>query len=268
MASTDGVAAAPAAARPALGIAAADLGRRFFAVALVGFGVENVLFGHYVVARMTPWPADATAQFAVACLTGAVFVACGLAILGGRFVRTAGLAAAMLILGWSLALHWPKAVAGPAWSGDWTNALKAVVLAWGGILVAAQAPGATPPWLASLRAAAPYAIAPFFILAAIQHVMFAPFVQRLVPSFVGFPYFWTYFAAAALLAGGIGMLVPQTRRLASTMTGWMVFSWVFLVHVTLIFTIGPQEWMGVFEALGISGVCLSVAGRSSAHGSP
>ena len=109
------------------------LDRRFFALALVGFGLENIAFGHYVVARAAPWPPDPTAQFVVACVTGFVFVACGLTILSGRVVRPAGLAAAVLILGWSLCLHWPKAIAGPAWSGDWTNALKAVVLAWGGI---------------------------------------------------------------------------------------------------------------------------------------
>jgi uncharacterized membrane protein len=240
-------------------LAPAGLGRLFFAVALVGFGVENVAFGHYVVARMTPWPADATAQFAVAALTGAVLVACGAAILAGRFEREAGLTAAALILGWSLALHWPKTVAGPAWSGDWTNALKAVVLAWGGVLAAARAPGPRHPWLGTLAGAAPYVSAPFFLLAGIQHVMFAQFVQTLVPPFIPGPYFWTYVAAVALLAGGAGMLLPPTRRLAAAMTGWMVFSWVFLVHVTLIFTRGPEEIMGVFEALGISGVCLLLA---------
>ncbi len=36
----------------------------------------------------------------------------------------------------------------------------------------------------------------------------------------------------------------------------MVFSWVFLVHIPLVFTVGSVEWMGVFEALGISGVAL------------
>ena len=34
------------------------LGRLFFALALVGFGLENIVFGHYVVARAAPWPAD------------------------------------------------------------------------------------------------------------------------------------------------------------------------------------------------------------------
>jgi hypothetical protein len=38
----------------------------------------------------------------------------------------------------------------------------------------------------------------------------------------------------------------------------MVFSWVFLVHVPLVFTVGPVEWMGVFEALGLSGVCFAL----------
>jgi len=42
----------------------------------------------------------------------------------------------------------------------------------------------------------------------------------------------------------------------------MVFSWVFLVHVPLIFRIGPLEWQGVFEALGISGVCFLLAASS------
>ena len=190
-------------------LAPAGLGRAFFAVALVGFGVENVAFGHYVVARMTPWPTDATAQLALAYLTGAVFIACGAAILARRFEREAGLAAAALILGWSLALHWPKSIAGPAWSGDWTNALKAVVLAWGGVLAAASAPGPRQPWLGGLADAAAYVCAPFFLLAGIQHFMFAQFVQTLVPPFIPGPYFWTYFAAVALLAGGIGMIVPQ-----------------------------------------------------------
>ena len=43
------------------------------------------------------------------------------------------------------------------------------------------------------------------------------------------------------------------------LTGLMVFSWVFLVHIPLVFTIGRVEWMGVFEALGISGVCFILA---------
>lgn len=85
------------------------------------------------------------------------------------------------------------------------------------------------------------------------------FVATLVPTFIPFPRFWTYVAAVALLSSGLGLLMPPVRRLAAMMTGWMVLSWVFLVHVPLIFTVGVREWMGVFEALGISGVCFLLA---------
>jgi uncharacterized membrane protein YphA (DoxX/SURF4 family) len=179
--------------------------------------------------------------------------------LAGRWTREAALQAAVLILGWSLCLHWPKALAGAPLGGDWTNALKAVVLATGLVAVAARAPGPPNALLAALRHIAPHACAPFFLLAGIQHILFVQFVETLVPPFIPFARFWSYFAAAALLAGGFGLLAPPVRRLAASLTGWMVFSWVFLVHVPLIFRVGPLEWQGVFEALGISGVCLLLA---------
>ena len=238
------------------------LGPLFFALALVGFGLENIAFGHYVVARAAPWPADPAQQHLIAYVTGVLFLASGGAILAGRWTREAALEAAVLILGWSLCLHWPRAIAGPAFSGDWTNALKAVVLVAGGVVVAAGAAGTPSGLLRALRAIAPHASAPFFLLAGIQHILFVQFVETLVPPFIPFPRFWTYFAAAALLAAGFGLLAPPVRRLAATCTGWMVFSWVFLVHVPLIFRLGALEWQGVFEALGISGICFLLADAS------
>ena len=235
------------------------LGQLFLALALIGFGLENVVFGHYVVARAAPWPSDPQPQHIVAYVTGILFLAWGGAIVAGRWTREAAIQAAVLILGWSLCLHWPKAVAGPPLGGDWTNALKAVVLAAGLVVVAARSPGAPNAPLAALRRIAPHACVPFFLLAGIQHILFVQFVETLVPPFIPFGRFWTYFAAGALLAAGFGLLAPPVRRLAATLTGLMVFSWVFLVHVPLIFRVGPVEWLGVFEALGISGVCLLLA---------
>jgi uncharacterized membrane protein len=255
--------ASPAAAGPLLDVrGAAGLGRLILALALVGFGVENLAFGHYVVARAAPWPPDPLQQQLVAAVTGVLFLACGGAILAGRWTREAALQAAALILGWSLCRHWPQAIAGDPFSGDWTNALKAVVLAAGGVVLAARAPGAPGALLAALRRLAPHATAPFFLLAGIQHILFVQFVETLLPPFVPFPRFWTYFAAGALLAAGFGLLAPPVRRLAATSTGWMVFSWVFLVHVPLVFRVGPVEWQGVVEALGISGVCFLLAADS------
>ena len=238
---------------------AAGLGRLFVGLALIGFGVENIAFGHYVVARAAPWPADPLPQHLIAYVTGTLFLASGGAVVADRWTREAALQAAALILGWSLCLHWPKTMAGMPLGGDWTNALKAVVLAAGLIVVAARAPGPPNALLSGLRYVAPHACAPFFLLAGIQHILFVQFVETLVPPFIPFARFWSYFAAGGLLAAGFGLLAPPVRRLAALLTGWMVFSWVFLVHVPLIFRVGALEWQGVFEALGISGVCLLLA---------
>jgi hypothetical protein len=237
----------------------AGLGRILLALALLGFGVENVLFGHYVVARATPWPADPSMRLVVACVTAAVFLASGAAMLMGRFMREAGIASAVLMLGWMLVLRLPGAVAGPAWSGDWTNVLKAATLASGAIGVAVADGRPIGAVLRILRTIGPCATSLFFLLCGIQHFMFAEFVKTLVPRFIPGALFWTYAAGVALIATGIGFCVPPLRRITATLAAAMVFSWVFLVHVPLVFTIGRVEWMGVFEALGISGVCLILA---------
>jgi hypothetical protein len=234
----------------------AGLGRILFALALLGFGIENVLFGHYVVARATPWPADSSMRFLVASVTGAVFLASGAAMLMGRFVREAGIASAALMFGWMLVLRLPTAIAGPAWSGDWTNVLKAATLASGAIGVAVADGRPIDAVLRLLRTIGPCVTSAFFLLCGIQHFMFADFVQTLVPRFIPGAYFWTYAAGVALIATGIGFCVPPIRRLTALLAAAMVFSWVFLVHIPLVYTVGPVEWMGVFEALGIAGVCV------------
>ena len=153
-----------------------------------------------------------------------LLLASGGAILVGRWTREAALQAAVLILGWSLCLHWPKAIAGPAFSGDWTNALKAVVLAAGGLVALFPHPPNPPSRL--LRVTRPRSPrtrrAPFFLLRRPPAPpCCAQFVETLVPPFIPFPRFWTYAAAAALLArrGGFAVAPPVRRLRRPSCTG-------------------------------------------------
>jgi uncharacterized membrane protein len=140
--------------------------------------------------------------------------------------------------------------------------LKAGALAAGVLGVAVDDGRPIGRVLSALRDAAPYAVAAFFLLGGIQHFMFASFVVTLMPPFIPFPLFWTYFAGVALIAAGLGFIAPPPLRvLAGTLAAAMVFSWVFLVHVPLVLRAGRAEWMGVFEALTISGCCLVLARR-------
>jgi len=101
----------------------------------------------------------------------------------------------------------------------------------------------------------------FFIIAGIQHFQFDKFVEDLIPAFIPAHAFWTYFAAIALLAGGIGILINKTAYLAALLSGIMVFGWFVLLHIprAVYDPKGNPEWMGVFESLAFSGLFFALA---------
>ena len=66
----------------------------------------------------------------------------------------------------------------------------------------------------------------------------------------------------ALVAGGIGLVVPATARLAGLLSGAMIFSWVFLVHIPRALETFPGttgETTAVFEAIAMSGIAWLAA---------
>jgi uncharacterized membrane protein YphA (DoxX/SURF4 family) len=75
--------------------------------------------------------------------------------------------------------------------------------------------------------------------------------------------FWTYFAGSALIAGGIGIMVPCVARIAALLTGAMIFLWVLMLHIPRAiadpYTNVGNEWASVWEALAFSGMALMLA---------
>jgi uncharacterized membrane protein YphA (DoxX/SURF4 family) len=63
-----------------------------------------------------------------------------------------------------------------------------------------------------------------------------------------------------LIAGGLGIIVPLTSRLAGGLSGLMIFVWVLIVHIPRAVAIrNSNETIVVFEALAFSGVAFLVA---------
>jgi len=98
--------------------------------------------------------------------------------------------------------------------------------------------------------------------------MHTEFVASPIPTwFPGDAVFWTYFAGVALMSGGIGILIPQTARLAALLAGLMVFSWFWIVHIPRTF-VGVSDSIAVFEALAVSGIAFVLAGYLSQKTAP
>jgi len=102
------------------------------------------------------------------------------------------------------------------------------------------------------------ALVVFFVDCGIAHFGHADFVQSLVPGFIPFPLFFTYFTGATLILGSIGLLIPQTRSIAALLCGMQVLGWFLLLHIPRAITLQGDEWIGVGESLAISGICFMI----------
>lgn len=254
-----------------------SLGRMFLAIGLIAWGIQHLVSGDFVTRVVPAWPDWLPARTPAAYLIGAFLLAAGAAILLRLQARVAALAFGLLALLSFFLLHLPLAASGPLWSAAWTGAGKALVMWAGAMCVVLSLPdthrGASGGRFAEaatrdrLLLACRLALAAFLVLCGIQHFKFAVFVATLIPAWIPGALFWTYFAGVALIAGGVGLLVPRVTRLAALLTGAMIFSWVFLVHLPLVLR-DPHnagDLAAIFEALAFSGVAFMIAGLNDAR---
>jgi uncharacterized membrane protein YphA (DoxX/SURF4 family) len=177
--------------------------------------------------------------------------------------------AALLIFLWAFLRHIPVVAADSLLGGSWTRVGKSLVFIGGCLVIAATSPRESRRNLllpASLDRGDFYVLVGriclgvFLLDSGIQHFMFTTFVASLLPAwFPGDPVFWTRFAGICLIAGGVGLLIPRTARLAALLSGMMVFSWVWIVHLPRTLA-SVSDSIAIFEALAFSGLAFVIAG--------
>ena len=238
-------------------------GRLAFAIGLAGFGVLQFIYGDFVPGRAPKWPAEIPGRLIWAYLSGTLLIAAGAAIISGKRARWAALTTAAMILLWALLRHLPGLVANPH-GIMLTQTGKALALFGGALAVAGSLPHRESTSDDRLLFVGRLSLGAFLILAGIQHFQFTDFVATLVPAWIPAPFFWTYFAAVALIAGGTGLIVPQTSRVAGAMAGSMLLMWVVMLHIPRAISAADaqrrNEWTSVFEALAMSGIAFVLAG--------
>jgi len=106
----------------------------------------------------------------------------------------------------------------------------------------------------------------FFVDCGVAHFQYPDFVKMLIPAFIPFPLFFTYFAAVCLVSGGVGLLIPPTQKLAALLSGIQIAGWFILLHVPRALTIKGDEWIGVGESLAVSGICFMIYSELKSKG--
>ena len=246
-------------------------GRIIFGIGIAALGVLQFFVKDFIVARppSPAWAAGIPGKFAWAYASGILLIISGLAIVANKKGRVAALCIAILVfIGSFLTRNLPDmAAVGKAEDLLWkVNAYKALAICGGALVVAASF---SPKKNNFLMVAGCTSLALFLVICGLAHFKFADFVKDLVPAYIGNGYFWTYFAAVALLAGGVGIIFKQTRKWAVLLSGIMILLWFALLHIPRAINIPPHtsvpiygEWMGVFESFAFSGIFFVLTGLS------
>jgi uncharacterized membrane protein YphA (DoxX/SURF4 family) len=248
-------------------------GRIFFALGIIGLGILQFLAKDFILTR-SPSPTWASAipgRLAWAYISGSLLIIAGFAVLFNIKARLAAFFLGALIFICAFLLRHLYEMT------DWVNAYKSLALSGGAFIVAVsfakkESTSNSDDFFTnnSLLLISCLFLSLFFINCGLAHFKFDDFVKDLVPIYMRARYFWTYFAAVALLATGIGLIFRQTRKWAAACAGLMIFLWFLMVHIPRAINTSPNastphygEWIGVFESLAFSGILFLLAGMSS-----
>jgi putative oxidoreductase len=108
----------------------------------------------------------------------------------------------------------------------------------------------------------------------VLHFVYTDFVATIVPPWIPWHYFWTYFTAISIFAAGIAILARKFDRLAAALLGIEILLFCLLIHVPFLFhspgdpwagrpQFGdmPSRWMNAPKDFGLSGAAFLYANR-------
>ena len=244
-------------------------GRIIFGVGTLALGMLCFISKDFIFGRPPAWPVGFELNPTLGYVSGLALIVAALAVILNRKGGLAALFIAVLILLLSVLRHLPQ------FMNDWVNAYKSMALLGGALIIASSffeedkyiisGLNATKKFRNNILAIGVMLLGIFFIVCGYAHFKFAAFVETLIPDYIPFHTFWTYFSGICLLAGGLGILIPPTRKWASLLSGIMVLGWFLLLHIPrfLSNTGDAGDRMGLCESFAFVGIFFVLAGNSS-----
>jgi uncharacterized membrane protein len=252
-------------------------GRLLFAIGIVAFGVENIVwarFGEAMVPVM-PWvPGNAF----LAYLTGVALLAAGLSIAANLRARLAAILLGMLFLVCVLILQISRVAPHALDVGIRTCAFETLAMSGAALTLAGTLPadwsyfGRWEGAVNSLIKSGRFLFAASSVIFGIDHFVVLALIVRLVPSWIpGGGLFWAYFTGTAFIAAGVCIAMKWAARWAAALLGTMFLLWFLLLHAPRIMSLprarDPHEWSSAFIALGMCGGSWILASALSAKSS-
>jgi uncharacterized membrane protein len=209
-----------------------------FAVVLIGLGILGLVKGDFAPGWQ-PVPASMPGRQLLAYLCALICIACGLGVL---WRRTAALAARVLfawLLAWLLLLRLPWLLVSFTVDIWWSASSTAIVTATTWVLYISLA----SDWdkqrfgfftgdkgLRIARALFGLGLIPI----GLAHFLYLEATAPLVPAWLQWPVFWSYFTGGGFIAAGLAMITGVCARLAAVLVTLQIGLLTLLVWVPRI----------------------------------
>lgn len=244
-----------------------QLGRLFFAVAMLAFGIQQFIIADFVPG-LVPLPAWFPVRWLWAYLIGLALIAAGASILVNQQARRMAALLGLLWLLWVVLLHVPRLIADPRAGGAWTTAFETLAIGGAALVLAAMLPCDRPArrdLSRSLTKALPvgrYLFGLSLPVFGILHFVYVDYVAAVTPAWIPGHVFWAYLTGVAHIAAGLSIVVNVMARLASILLAWMFGLWFILLHIprALASLHSRNEWASAIIALAMCGGSFIIAG--------
>ena len=243
-------------------------GRICFALGLIGLGIEQFIYPGFQPFLVPVWPSDWPSPQPLVYLLNIILILVGISIILNIRARVVNLFLGVLFLTMFVFLHIPFQLQNnPGALGAWTNAFKVLAFSGSAFIVALSFERSNDnefiKGLERLALFGRFFFGVMLLVFGIDHFLYAKGVATLVPNWIPFSLFWTYFAGVALIGAGVSIITRFQIRLAAILTGIMIFTWFLVLHIPRAVAM-PQDLNGnevtsVMQSLAFSGVAFVLA---------
>lgn len=254
----------------------AKYGRFFYGIGVGCIGIQQFIYADFRPVIMPAWPAWMHSSPIYAYIFGLVLFVAGILIFAGKKVKTISLLLGGLFLLFFIVAQTPFVlfvdIYSPKHLGLWTNPLKELAFSGGAFAIAGlfsygkfhrENKNGVLRFLEKLIPLGRIFFSIMMIAFGLDHFYYADSVATLVPSWIPGHIFWTYFAAVALIGGGVAIFLKIKLKQVAILTGIMIFLWLIVLHIPRAiadpYMDKGNEVTSVFEALAFSGIAFIIA---------
>ncbi len=257
------------------------IGRFFYGIGIIAFGIEQIIIKDFRPEILPPFPAWAHRYSIFPILTGIALVFAGTVISGLIRLIKVSTKKICLFLGFCLlalviTCQLPYTLfISPGNISDWQSWIEPLeaLACCGGAFVMAGSFSANDLrgdnfnffelMLEKLIPVGRIFFSALMILFGCSHFIITDFVSAMIPKWFGAPLFWTYLCGLALICSGIAIIFKIRIRTVSFLLAILLFIFFIFVHVPLAvarpFGAEQNETVRALEALLFSGTALVIA---------